>query len=136
MAAASDGAGPAAFVTSVSGTGRASAVRAMAPGVRVGAWPALLVLGAIVTVVVQTLLADRRIPTQLFESAGALLIGLTAYASVWAGPPPVAVSCSSARSPPTTLLRQLLFPLRDLARHMSQGRSATAVSSALVPRWR
>lgn len=249
VAAAPDGAGPSVFVTSAGSTVWGPAVRALAPGVRVGAWPALVVLGAIVAVVVQGLLAARlglpgrpillvsalacvlgvlgakvyylvehrgrprtlsrlaggmciqgfvlaavgtvvlgaealtiptralldvtapgllfgmaigrlgcfvggccagrptagrglwssdrrtgvrRIPTQLFESAGALLVGLTGVAAVLAGPPSVPGVVFVGAVAAYTLLRQLLFPLRDLARHTGFGRTATAVVSALA----
>lgn len=73
----------------------------------------------------------RRIPTQLFESAGALLIGGVALLAVLASTSPggvVFVGTIAAY----TLLRQFLFPLRDLPRNTSWGRTATAVASGLV----
>ena len=73
----------------------------------------------------------RRIPTQLFESAGAMLIGGVALVAVLVSLRPggvVFVGTIAAY----TLLRQFLFPLRDLPRNTSWGRTATAVASALV----
>lgn len=73
----------------------------------------------------------RRIPTQLFESVGALLIGGVALLVVLADAAPggvVFVGTIAAY----TLLRQFLFPLRDLPRNTSWGRTATTVAAGLV----
>lgn len=170
--------------TSTSGaSGWAPAVQVIASGVRLGAWPGLVVLGAVVAVALLLVLVARagrpvgtlldatapgltfgqatgrvgrflggcyvgrpvrrglwssdrrvgmrRIPTRLFESAGAMSIGGVAPVAVLVSLRPggvVFVGTIAAY----TLLRQFLFPLRDLPRNPSWGRTATAVASALV----
>ena len=83
-------------------------------------------------------LGMRRIPTQLFEAAGALVIGVTALVLVWVGPPrPSGVVFAGAMAA-YTLARQLLFPLRAGARHTAYGRvlalglSGLALAAAVV----
>ena len=77
-------------------------------------------------------LGVRRIPTQLFESAMALVIGLVALlAMVLATPSPgglVFVAGIAAY----TFGRQLLFPLRALPRNTAHGRALTMSASGLV----
>ena len=74
----------------------------------------------------------RRVPTQLFEAAVALVIGLTALVVVWVGPPrPVGVVFVGAMAA-YTLGRQLLFPLRAGSRHTTYGRVAALMLSAGV----
>lgn len=77
-------------------------------------------------------LGVRRIPTQLFESALALVIGLVAA---------VVVATDSAQPGGTVLVaviaaytlgRQLLFPLRSLPRNTRYGRTLTIVACVLA----
>ncbi len=74
------GAGPASPVYSASGTtGWAPMIRELAPGVHIGAWPALVAVGAITALSIQTLLATRAaLPiTQVLVLSGiACLVGL------------------------------------------------------------
>lgn len=77
-------------------------------------------------------LGVRRIPTQLFEAAVALAIGLTAFALVWMGPPRPAGVVFVGAIATYTLGRQLLFPLRGGARHTAHGRVVTLAFSALT----
>ena len=74
----------------------------------------------------------RRVPTQLFEAAVALAIGVTALLAVGVGPPrPSGVVFVGAMAA-YTLGRQLLFPLRAGARHTTYGRVLTIVVTGLV----
>lgn len=74
----------------------------------------------------------RRIPTQLFESAMALVVGLTAFLLVWlATPRPTGVVFVGAIAA-YTLGRQLLFPLREGPRHTPHGRLLMLVLSVMA----
>lgn len=77
-------------------------------------------------------LGMRRIPTQLYESAVALVIGLAALAIVWMRPPQPSVVVFVGAIAAYTLARQLLFPLRAGPRHTSHGRAVTVALTALV----
>lgn len=69
-------------------------------------------------------LGVRRVPTQLLESAIALVVGVVAFLAVWSDVAPggaVFVAAIAAY----TFGRQLLFPLRDLPRHTAHGRRLT-----------
>lgn len=73
----------------------------------------------------------RRVPVQLFESTGALGIGLLALIAVWNAPvghAQVFVGGLAAY----TLARQLLFPLRAISRHTNHGRVFTLVASCAI----
>lgn len=76
-------------------------------------------------------LGMRRIPTQLLESAGALVIGVATASLVWTAsvqqPGVIFVGAISAY----TLVRQLLFPLRAVP-HTARGRVLTMALAALV----
>jgi phosphatidylglycerol:prolipoprotein diacylglycerol transferase len=74
----------------------------------------------------------RRIPTQLFESTLALLVGLTALLVVRAASPEPAGIVFVTALAAYTLGRQLLFPLRDLPRNTSHGRALTMTIAGLV----
>lgn len=74
----------------------------------------------------------RRVPTQLLESAAALVIGLTALGVVWVAPPSPAGVVFVAAMAAYTLARQLLFPLRAGARHTAYGRVVAMVLTAAV----
>lgn len=75
-------------------------------------------------------LGVRRIPTQLFESAVALSIGLVALLVVWSRTPHPAGTVFVGGIAAYTLGRQLLFPLRDLPRHTARGRPLTTAAAA------
>lgn len=77
-------------------------------------------------------LGARRVPTQLFESALALLVGATALLTVWIGSPQPAGVVFVAALAAYILGRQLLFPLRDLPRNTSHGRVLTMAAAGLV----
>ncbi|WP_198962022.1 prolipoprotein diacylglyceryl transferase family protein [Pseudonocardia sp. MH-G8] len=77
-------------------------------------------------------LGARRVPTQLFESTLALLVGLAALTIVSTGSPQPAGVVFVAALAAYILGRQLLFPLRDLPRHTSHGRVLTAATAGLV----
>ena len=77
-------------------------------------------------------LGMRRIPTQLFEAAVALAVGVTAMALVWMGPPRPAGVVFVGAMAAYTLGRQLLFPLRAGARHTAYGRVLTLALSGLA----
>jgi phosphatidylglycerol:prolipoprotein diacylglycerol transferase len=77
-------------------------------------------------------LGTRRIPTQLFESALALLLGFAALLVVWTAPPDPAGVVFVAAIAAYTLGRQLLFPLRDLPRHTAHGRVLVMTLAGLV----
>ena len=77
-------------------------------------------------------LGMRRIPTQLFEAAVALAIGVTAMVLVWVGPPRPAGVVFVGAIAAYTLGRQLLFPLRAGARHTLYGRVVTLSLSGLT----
>jgi phosphatidylglycerol:prolipoprotein diacylglycerol transferase len=75
----------------------------------------------------------RRIPTQLFESALALVLGVAALFAVLSGAVRPAGVVFVGAIAAYTLGRQLLFPLRDLPRKTSHGRVLTmAVAAAVV----
>lgn len=74
----------------------------------------------------------RRIPTQLLESALALVIGGGALAVIAADEASPAGVVFAAAMSSYTLGRQLLFPLRDLPRNTSSGRTVTLVAVAAV----
>ncbi|WP_218612379.1 prolipoprotein diacylglyceryl transferase [Pseudonocardia sp. KRD291] len=64
---------------STGSTGFAPVLRARAPGARIGAWPALVGLGAVVALVLQAVLAARAtlsVPAALLLSVAACLVGL------------------------------------------------------------
>ncbi|GAA2565794.1 prolipoprotein diacylglyceryl transferase [Pseudonocardia hydrocarbonoxydans] len=77
-------------------------------------------------------LGVRRIPTQLFESALALLIGSVTFAvlSFTDADPAGAVFVAAVAA--YTFGRQLLFPLRSLPRNTRHGRSLVMLSTALA----
>jgi phosphatidylglycerol---prolipoprotein diacylglyceryl transferase len=77
-------------------------------------------------------LGARRVPTQLFESTLALLVGLAALVIVLTGSPQPAGVVFVAALAAYILGRQLLFPLRDLPRNTSHGRVLTAIAAGLV----
>ncbi len=77
-------------------------------------------------------LGVRRIPTQLFESTLALLVGLAALLALWTTTPRPAGIVFVAAIAAYTLGRQLLFPLRDLPRRTAHGRVLTMALAALV----
>jgi phosphatidylglycerol:prolipoprotein diacylglycerol transferase len=77
-------------------------------------------------------LGTRRIPTQLFESTMALLIGLAALAVVLTTTARPAGTVFLAAVAAYTLGRQLLFPLRELPRNTARGRFLTMVFAAIV----
>ena len=74
----------------------------------------------------------RRVPTQLMESAVALGIALATTAAVAAKVPAPAGIVFAGGMAAYTLVRQLLFPLRDLPRHTAAGRTVTTVTAAGV----
>lgn len=74
----------------------------------------------------------RRIPTQLFESALALFLGLVALLAVWSTPPEPGSAVFVGSIAAYTLGRQVLFPLRDLPRHTRHGRLLTATAAGTV----
>lgn len=77
-------------------------------------------------------LGARRVPTQLLESALAFVSGSIALVTVWSsdGDPSGVVFIGAVGA--YTLGRQLLFPLRDLPRNTSHGRSVTMTLSAIA----
>lgn len=77
-------------------------------------------------------LGVRRIPTQLFESATALVIGVLALLTMVLTAIAPEGSVFVAGIAAYTFGRQLLFPLRDLPRHTAQGRMVTMVASGLI----
>lgn len=77
-------------------------------------------------------LGVRRIPTQLLESALAFLVGTTALLVVWTSAPSPAGVVFIGAIAGYTLGRQLLFPLRDLPRNTTRGRTFTMVTAGLV----
>lgn len=77
-------------------------------------------------------LGVHRVPTQLFESALALSIGLLTLVAVWATTPTPAGALFVAALGAYTLGRQLLFPLRDNPRKTSGGRTLTIALSAVA----
>jgi len=74
----------------------------------------------------------RRIPTQLLESALALALGVAASLAVLTGGVQPAGTVFVGAIAAYTLGRQLLFPLRDLARKTSHGRTLTAAVAGAV----
>lgn len=66
-------------------------------------------------------LGVRRIPTQLFESTLALVIGVIAFLIVWNATPRPAGVVFVGTMAAYTLGRQVLFPLRDLPRKPGHG---------------
>jgi len=76
-------------------------------------------------------LGVRRVPTQLFESAIALTVGVVALWAVWSGVS-LGGTVFAASIAAYIFGRQLLFPLRDLPRHTAYGRRLTMVLAASV----
>ena len=74
----------------------------------------------------------RRVPTQLVESALALIVGLIALVVVLRGAAKPAGTALIGAVAAYTLGRQLLFPMRDLPRNTSHGRVLTIAFAALV----
>ena len=74
----------------------------------------------------------RRVPTQLFEAAVALAMGITAGVLVWVEPPRPAGVVFVGAAAAYTLGRQLLFPLRAGARHTPYGRAVMLALSGLT----
>ena len=74
----------------------------------------------------------RRIPTQLLESGLALVVGTVAAALVITDVASPAGVVFAAAMAAYTLGRQLLFPLRDLPRHTTNGRTLTLVVAAAI----
>ena len=77
-------------------------------------------------------LGVRRIPTQLLESALARLVGLSSLGVVWTTTPSPAGVVFVGAIAAYTLGRQLLFPLRDLPRNTTGGRTFAMVTASLV----
>jgi phosphatidylglycerol:prolipoprotein diacylglycerol transferase len=77
-------------------------------------------------------LGMRRIPTQLLESAVALLVGLAALLAVWATTPLPAGVVFVGAIAAYTFGRQLLFPFRAGPRHTAYGRTLTMALAGLV----
>lgn len=77
-------------------------------------------------------LGVRRIPTQLFESALALLIGSVTFTVLALSDADPAGAVFVATVAAYTLGRQLLFPLRSLPRNTRHGRSLVMLSTALA----
>ena len=77
-------------------------------------------------------LGMRRIPTQLLESAVALVIGLVAAGLVWTGSVGPSGTIFVGAIAAYTFARQLLFPLRAGPRHTSHGRIVTMALAAAV----
>lgn len=77
-------------------------------------------------------LGARRIPTQLFESSVALLVGLVALLAVTVTTPDPAGVVFVGAIAAYTLGRQLVFPLRDLPRNTAHGRMTVLAITALV----
>lgn len=77
-------------------------------------------------------LGVRRIPTQLLESALALIVGLVALLVVWKTTPRPAGVVFIGAIAAYILGRQLLFPLRDLPRNTARGLTITTVIAGLV----
>jgi phosphatidylglycerol---prolipoprotein diacylglyceryl transferase len=77
-------------------------------------------------------LGVRRLPTQLFESALAVLIGSGAgIGLVLTGPSPAGAVFVAAVAA-YTFGRQLLFPLRSLPRHTRYGRTLVMLSAGVA----
>ena len=74
----------------------------------------------------------KRIPVQLFEGVASLVIGTVALAVLIADPTAPNGTVFVGVVAAYVLVRQLLFPLRDLPRKTSWGRIAATVISALV----
>ena len=77
-------------------------------------------------------LGVRRIPTQLLESAMALVVGVVALLAVLTTSPHPAGVVFIGAIAAYTLGRQFLFPLRDLPRHTLHGRAVTIVLVGFV----
>jgi prolipoprotein diacylglyceryltransferase len=78
-------------------------------------------------------LGMRRVPNQLLESALALALGVAALVAVLSTAAKPAGVVFAGAIAAYTLGRQLLFPLRDLPRKTSHGRTLTiAVTAAVV----
>lgn len=77
-------------------------------------------------------LGIRRIPTQLFESATALVIGVVALLVMVTTTPEPGGLVFAGGIATYTFGRQLLFPLRDLPRNTTYGRALTMAASGLV----
>ena len=74
----------------------------------------------------------RRIPTQWMEAGTALVLGLATLLTMVVGPPEPAGVVFSAGLAAYTLGRQVVFPLRDLPRQTSHGRTAVTVLAVAV----
>ena len=74
----------------------------------------------------------RRIPTQLFEAGLALVVGAGAATVVLGREASPAGLVFTAAMAAYTLGRQLLFPLRELARNTDSGRTVTLAVAAAV----
>lgn len=77
-------------------------------------------------------LGVRRIPTQLFESVLALLIGSVAGAVLLVGDAGPAGAVFVATLATYTFGRQLLFPLRSAPRHTRYGRPVVMLTTAIA----
>ncbi|MCX6465181.1 MAG: prolipoprotein diacylglyceryl transferase [Pseudonocardiales bacterium] len=77
-------------------------------------------------------LGTRRIPTQLLESALAVLIGSVASAALTVADPVPAGAVFVAAVAAYTFGRQLLFPLRSLPRHTRYGRPLVMLSTGVA----
>ena len=77
-------------------------------------------------------LGVRRIPTQLLESGLAFAVGLAALWLEWNVSARVEGAVFVAVIAVYTIGRQLIFPLRDLPRHTSNGRIVTMVAAGAV----
>lgn len=74
----------------------------------------------------------RRVPTQLLESAAALVLGVAATVSLVVADPTPRGAVFVAGLAAYTLARQLLFPLRDLPRKTRSGRLLVLGTTALL----
>lgn len=74
----------------------------------------------------------RRVPTQLLEALGSLIIGLAALVLTLLLKPPLPGAMFVGVLAAYTLYRQVLFPFRALPRTSSIGRPLTGVVAALV----
>lgn len=77
-------------------------------------------------------LGVRRIPTQLFESALALALGLVALGTVLIVGRGSGGTVFIGAIAAYTMGRQLLFPLRNLPRHTARGRTVVLLACGLV----
>ena len=77
-------------------------------------------------------LGVRRIPVQLLESALAGVLGLVALLAVVSATPPVGGVVFVAAIAAYTFGRQVLFPIRSIARTTTHGRTITMVAAGLA----